>query len=452
MMIGMGFSRTNPRDRTDARAPVAPRRFSSASCVWVSCLLGIVTLVIPQAGRAQVRYVTRFTLEKQTFLLGEPIFCQFTIQNTGTRPFAFAYRTPSRVTNPELQGEPDFSVRDASGSLLPDPAAKPCGGAKGSVVYGSVTLPPGQTHTERWLANQWARFSRPGRYQVRAERRLPLLGVKPGTQEFSEQPVGYALAIDELSLVVTPSSRAQLEAAFHPYVKILDKPTDPKAVEAVLVLTTLPQPFLLKTLVALTNSPARNYAWDRQQALEGLARLGTPAAWQAILKMARSGPTTPSAPASKDEALRAHAILLLGEKGDREFVPPLLQMVSTAPESLRDDVLRALGFFDDPRANQVLFEKLHSPREDDRVNAVLGLRNLERKDVVPALIAMLSDPDSRVRQVAHFALLSLTGRKADLSAGASASESARVAEWWRVWWREHGASFVPAPNPPCRDW
>src|SRR5579863_5742290 len=148
-------------------------------------------LIFPITCRAQVSYVARFTLEKQKFLQGEPIFCDFVIQNTGARTFSFRYRSPDRILNRDLENEPHFSVTTKNRRPLPDPAPKPCGGAKGSAVYGSVTLPPGQTHTERWLVNQWARFSRPGKYKIKAERRLPLLAEEPGTPEFTDHPVAY---------------------------------------------------------------------------------------------------------------------------------------------------------------------------------------------------------------------------------------------------------------------
>jgi HEAT repeat protein len=263
--------------------------------------------------------------------------------------------------------------------------------------------------------------------------------------------VAYALAINELSFAVTPATETELRATFQPYLKILEKPAVSNASEAALVLTTLPQPFLLEQLAALANAPAAERRWDRQQALEGLARLGTRAAWEEIRHIAR-GVRSSQAKGSADDPLRAYAVQLLGEKGDPEFLPPLLAMLSTGPETLRGEVLRALGLFHDPRANQVLFQKLHSQVANDRVNAILGLRNLESKDAIPALIAMLSDPGAQVRQVAHFALQGLTGQKFKLSSGASRAESARIAEQWRAWWREHGASFVPARPAPCQDW
>ena len=196
---------------------------------------------------------------------------------------------------------------------------------------------------------------------------------------------------------------------------------------------------------------------ERQQALEGLARLGTREAWEEILKVARGLQTAPppnSLPAAKPEedSLRAYAVLLLGEKGDAALLPTLLEMLPAAPEALRGEILRTLGLFDDTRANQALFESLRSPAANDRVNSILGLRNLGSKGVIPALIATLSDPEAQVRQVGNFALQGLTGQKIRLPQKASPAASRHVAEQWHAWWRDHGANFAPVPQPACRDW
>lgn len=405
-------------------------------------LLGFVLL--PGAGFGQLNYVTRFKLEKQRYLLGEPVFCDFVIQNTGAQTFLFSYRVPTRAANRELEQEPDFTIKDGAGRLLPDPAPRPCGGAKGSVVYGSVTLPPGGTHTERWLLDQWARLTRPGKYHLRAKRRLPLKSVDAATNAVSPQPAAYALAVNELSFEVVPSTPAERRAALEPYAKSLSHPDADGFAAAFVAATTLPQPFFLQKLHDLARAPAKEHRWDRERALEGLARLGSPDAWQAILGIAQD--------AGVDESLRAYAILLLGERADTAFLTALVRMLPQAPGSLRDDILRALGFFHSPRAAQILFEQLHAQRSSDRVNAILGLRNLESKDAIPALLAMLDDPDAQVRQVANFALQSLSGEKFPLSASPTRQESARVAREWHEWWRKHEASFAPIHQPACHDW
>lgn len=443
------------QERQRARARMRGARFRRKARQALSLIL-IAWTFSSRLSFPQLNYVARFKLEKQKYLLGEPIFCDFIIRNTGAQTFMFSYRVPSRAPNRELEQEPDFSIKDSAGRALADPAPRPCGGAKGSVVYGSVTLPPGGTHTERWLLNQWARFTRPGKYRLRAERRLPLMSVDAATNQVSPQPVAYALALNELTFDLAPSTPAEKRAALQPYARTLASPDADGFREAFLVATTLPQPFFVEKLETLARAPTKEHRWDREQALEGLARLGTRQAREATLRIARgqapSGASSHPRNAKEDDSLRAYAILLLGERADPAFLPAMIQMLSTAPTSLRDDVLRALGFFHDPRANQILFEQLHSSRASDRVNAILGLRNLESKDAIPALLAMLDDPDAQARQVANFALQSLTGEKFKLSAIPTREESSQVAKEWHNWWRNHEPSFVPVRQPACHDW
>jgi hypothetical protein len=416
-------------------------------------LAGIELVAI--SARAQVNYVARFTLDKAVVAAGEPVFCTFSIENKGTQPFAFAFRNPSRIANSELESEPNLVVRDAAGHRAPDPTPRRCGGAKGTAVYGSVTLPPGQVHTERWLLNQWARLARPGRYRVRAERRLPLLGIDEARHEFTAAPVAFAAALNDLTLEVLAPTEAKLRGAFEPYQRVVRKPEAKGFPESFEAVVTLPKPFLLDELVMLASAGPEERRWERERALEGMARLGTPEAWAAILKIVQgNGQATPAASeaAAKQDALRAFAILLLAERGHRADLTSLLALLAEAPDSLRGEIIRALGFFRDARANKELFERLHSNATNDRVNAILGLRNLEDKSAIPALIAMLNDPEAQVRQVAHFALRNLTGQKIELSSTAPVQETVRVGNAWRAWWRKQGADYHPVRQPACRDW
>jgi len=370
--------------------------------------------------------------------------------------FAFRYRTPTRGLSADYNQEPRFVVTGPRGARLPDPGPRPCGSPKGTAVYGYVTLPPGEVHTERWLLNQWAEISAPGRYHVRAERRLALL--QPDAQEgkFSEKPAAFAMAIDELSMVVVRSTRAQVEATFQPYLRAVQNPKDPNPAEAVVVLTSMPQPFFLSQLVAMTKA-GKPDRWDRRDALDGLARLNTPASWKAILKVYRgadAGANSRGKEAAGQEAdpLRSDALLLLAEKADPAFIPTLLEMLAKSSDPMRGDILRALGFFHDARAYQALFDNLHSPQVTDRMNSILGLKNLGTREVIPALLAALNDPEVQVRQVANFALEGLTDHKVEVSPNPTPGDSETAASNWHAWWREHAESFSPPRPAACHDW
>ncbi len=419
-------------------------------------LLLAATSFCPPPALAQVNYVARFRMEKSEYVAGEPIFCDFEISNTGSQIFGFLFRSPSRVLAQDHEQEPHFLVRNSKGINLHDPGPQPCGGAPGTVVYGSVTLPAGQIHTERWLLNQWAQFRGPGRFQVRAERRLKLLALDPHTGKFLEKPAAFALALDELSFEVKPSTAVQLEAIFKPYLDAIRDPKNPNPAEAVLVVTNLPQPSFTEQLVAMANA-GKPDRWDRRDALNGLARLNTPAAWQAILKTARGQAATTDLEGKAtavryDEPVRSYAVLLLAEKADPEFLPALVEMLPGSSEPLRGDVLHGLGFFHAARVYRTLFEYLHSAQVTDRMNAILGLKNLGTKEVILPLIAMLKDPEPQVRQVANFALEGLTGHKLALSGNPTHEEWVRAESNWQTWWHEHGGTFTPPHPAACHDW
>jgi HEAT repeat protein len=222
------------------------------------------------------------------------------------------------------------------------------------------------------------------------------------------------------------------------------------------VLTSLPQPYFLERLVAMANA-GKPDRWDRRDALNGLARLNTLASWRAILKLFRGGNAAPDSGTKQgaqraEDPLRSYALLLLAEKADPAFIPTFVEMLGKSAEPMRGDILRALGFFHDPRAYQPLFDNLHSPQATDRMDAILGLKDLGTKEVIPALLAALDDPEAPVRQVANFALEGLTGHKVATSTNPSRQEFRRIANDWHAWWREHAATFSPPRPTPCHDW
>ncbi len=413
----------------------------------------VAVLMNPLVLQAQVDYVVRFGLEKPSYLLGEPVFCRFEIRNTGTTVFNFRYRSPTRILTIDNTQEPSFTVTNLSGRRLPDPGPRPCGNPQGTAVYGSVTLPPGKVHSERWLLNQWAQFTAAGTYNVRAQRRLALYPLDPQTGNPQEKPAAFALVIDDLIVQVDPSAPAQVEAAFRPFLESIRDPHDSDPAEAVTVVTSMPQPFFLDQLTAML-TPGKPDRWDRREVVNGLARLNTPASWREILKLFRSG-SAPAGSNGKDEAeeaLRSYALLVLAEKGDSAFLPTILATLARSPEPLRGDILRALGFFHDPKAFQPLYDNLHSPRVTDRMDAILGLKNLGTKDVIPALLAALNDPDPPVDQVANFALQGLTDHRVPVSPNPSPNDLKRIADDWHAWWRESASTFSPPKPAACHDW
>jgi HEAT repeat protein len=145
-------------------------------------------------------------------------------------------------------------------------------------------------------------------------------------------------------------------------------------------------------------------------------------------------------------------MLLLAEKGDPGFIAAFVETLGKSAEPLRGEILRSLGFFHDARAYQPLFDNLHSAQVTDRMNAILGLKTLGTKEVIPALLAALNDPEVQVRQVANFALQGLTGHKVAVPEVPTPEESRRVAGDWHAWWLAHAGSFSPPRPAACHEW
>ena len=208
-------------------------------------------------GFAQVDYSVHFEMEKPQYLLGEPIFCRFVIRNTGGKVFAFRYRTPTRIVGTDYDQEPRFQVTDSRGSRLPDP--------------GPSALRQPARDRRLWVRDA---ASRADSYRALAAESMgaicragPLsracgapLGAcarparRSGAFAAKPRPSRWPSMISVCRL--SAPRRAQVEAAYQPYLDAVEDPKDPNPAEAVVVLTSLPQPFFLDQLVARWRTPA----------------------------------------------------------------------------------------------------------------------------------------------------------------------------------------------------
>ena len=95
-----------------------PSVLGGARCMAKRVLFCFCAALVCISAVAQVSYSVQVEMEKAKYLLGEPIFCRFVIQNTGTTVFAFRYRTPTRGLGTDDDQEPRFLVTDARGQRL----------------------------------------------------------------------------------------------------------------------------------------------------------------------------------------------------------------------------------------------------------------------------------------------------------------------------------------------
>lgn len=114
---------------------------------------------------------------------------------------------------------------------------------------------------------------------------------------------------------------------------------------------------------------------------------------------------------SPDPGLRLDAVFALGQTKDLAVAPHVTPMLG----------------------DEDVFVRMVSAQ-------VLGA--LRAKIAVPALIEVLSDDRSAVREAAVVSLRSITGRQFNFDPAGKTQERGRALEAWRTWWRREGDDFL----------
>jgi HEAT repeat protein len=104
---------------------------------------------------------------------------------------------------------------------------------------------------------------------------------------------------------------------------------------------------------------------------------------------------------------RESAILALGTLGDRRAVPALIALMSDPDPWIYDFAVEALGALKDPRALPVLLDTLKADSESLRATACRALGQIGDPRVIEPLAAKLQSQSEEVRQAASEALMGL---------------------------------------------
>jgi HEAT repeat protein len=315
--------------------------------------------------RAQVR------LDKAHYVAGEPVFIVWEYSNVGSTSIPFD-KYDTYCPKPGISAP---SLRFSEPTVFPYPhdGAIDCASLKGS-------LKAGETYTTKFLLNHRFDLSSPGKYDL-----VVPLEPLPGINDRS----------GKLSLVLEPSTAAELRAAYQPYLDAVRSDTDPAKREALRVLADSGANFAETDLLRFSSDP-RGGSDLQDIAEEGLARLKTPAACarlaelaqqpelhhqqKAIEHLAQCGDSTYMVflfrLADQDRGLRDFTLRSAAEVGGDAAVDRLLSLAS--PGSLdREKALYALGRTGSERAAGFIIESLPLLQDDgSRIAALQSLRTL----------------------------------------------------------------------------
>jgi hypothetical protein len=383
--------------------------------VWGFSILPALTL--PSMGQD---LEGRFALDKQTFLVDEPIFLNLEMVNRTGCTLILVRGDTSRdccgFTFDLLQSP----KADSPDCFVPFINCGRCG-------HALENLDPSQKIGERLLLNERIDISEPGRYRVHAQRTLGY-----GRTEEEAWRSSHAVALGdsaEFEFEVVPTDEPdRLRKAYQPLLTDLNSKDQAKRLAAAQVIGQIAPRALEREILALA---AAKDSHSQIFVIDALRKLNTPATKAALFELASHGP----------EWIQSGAILNLGRTDDESFLSFLLAHAeSEGSTGLQRSFLTAAAELGHAKTLPLLLSLIESSRLEERKNALLALPDAAGKESIPVLIRLLLDPDKDIRRLAELDLERLTHRT--LAKTGSAEAHAR----WLTWWNREGAG-ADVPNP-----
>jgi hypothetical protein len=372
----------------------------------------LLLTLLPAAALPAQDVEARFTTDKSTYLIGEPVYVVLLVSNKSNDPSWVGFGP----TNMFCQ---NFFI-EVPGA---DSALEQWGcGSGGSCGRGLLEVAPGKTVEIRQLLNREFRLQRPGAYVVRAHTTVTVrnLGL------FSSPSLDEIKVSGNLNIEVQAGIVEQLQAAFQPIVKELSSTDLIRRGEAAAAIIETAPPFLEDVLIELAKT---DYGFA---AMTALRRADTQKTRDALARIATDS----------DNQFRVEAIDNLGRTGDGTYLPALLQLMKSTDIQIQGAAAEAVANLGGATAIPAITVLLSSADLQMRQAGANSLEYSHAREAVPILIRLLTDSDSIIRQTAVSGLWVLTHRAvfdgtqwADVTTLQSA---VNVHERWIRWWKSQG--------------
>lgn len=360
---------------------------------------------------AQIR--AEVHLDKDHYLAGEPVFLIWEYTNVGSAEIPFDRFNPYC---PEPLGVDAPSLPFAQPTVFPFPH-------DGIINCESfrAALKPGEIYETKFLLNHRFDLSKPGEYTLTVP-----LGTGIYNPSKPSMPGGY-FGTKQLSLILRPSSDAELREAYQPYFDALKSGPSDGAREAIRVLADSGAKFAETDLLRFSSDP-RNGSDIQELADEGLLRLKTPTACARLAELANH----------PELHWQQAAIDRLGQCGDPSYMLFLFQL-GDRDRDVRDFAISAAAEAGgDAAVDRIL---LDSSLDREKLFYALGRTGSERaaKAIIDALPSL---HEGNSQFAALRSLTTLThreSRKKDFES--------QVRDW-EEWWADSRVKEIYKP----RDW
>jgi hypothetical protein len=307
----------------------------------------------------------RLKLDKDTIMLGEPLYISFEVTNLSGGKLCLHIGGDYR----NRFGRPDsftVSVSRDDGSELPQIPVINFGG-----LAGCALIEAGDTYTVRLFLSDWANIERTGSYRINVKRAMSFSSYDP-----SDAKTKYSMRADlNAAFVVVPSDEDRMGGIINSLGSIMLDISDPRASESARALASIQDKrvisYFAEALRKSKDSKSDFYSWH-------------------------------------EERIRATAIAALATYDDDRAIEALKGAMNSRIDDTRLAVATAFG--DSPHNSAI---KLLLKMQDDkywfvRLRVAQGLDKVKTKESLATLQKLLKDEDEHVRGAAKESLKKTT--------------------------------------------
>jgi hypothetical protein len=360
-----------------------------------------------------------FHPDKDTYMIGEPVFFTTEIKNTRNEPVYLWAQKPGDCLNLY-----EFSVSRFGCTNKWDEGC----------VAPPMLLGPGETYREGWPLDNWYRLNHEGKYDVTISHKLRISSSSRGLEDFSFS--------SKFQIKLRLADSESVEKVLQKFERDLTS-DDPDVEHAALdtMATTAASYFLPDVMrIAHDKDPFRVV-----HAIAALRQMNIPEGRAVLADIITNRETT-----NQDEiTVRFNAIQALGESGDVGYLSLVQRYTGDKIDSIQLESMIAVAQLGGDATTPQLQQFLLSPDPATRKNAAFALPFAMNRQAVDALIEALTDKETEVRKQALTSLEGMTGHSEALSGSALPLE---MQNRWRKWWRENreNARLIEPPAFVCR--
>lgn len=307
----------------------------------------------------------RLKLDKDTIMLGEPLFISFGVTNLSGEKLCLDIGGDYR----NRFGRPDsftVSVSRDDGSELPQLPVINLGG-----LFGCASIEAGDTYTVRLFLSDWANIERIGSYRINVKRGMSFSSYDP-----SDAKNKYSMRADlNADFVVVPPDENTIGGLINSLGSIMLDVSDPRAAESAQALASIQD----KRVISYFAEALRK---SKDSESDFYSR--------------------------HEERIRATAIAALATYDDDRAIDALKGAMNSRIDDTRLAVATAFGHSPHRSAIKLLLKMQDDKYWFVRLRVAQGLDKVKTKESLAALQKLLKDEDEHVRDAAKESLRKTT--------------------------------------------